>query len=79
MAKLAIRFREKLVEVHGAVLIGRSSVPLHLTEAVNSRDNSIKFCDGWKVWIKDQKYLMLSYNKIVTPIVLSLIDSITIR
>ncbi|MBI2035913.1 MAG: hypothetical protein HYT12_04540 [Candidatus Liptonbacteria bacterium] len=77
-ARLVLRFREKLVWGQGVVMVGRVTIPLHLTESTNFVSNSVKMCEGWKLWMKNGDIVILDYNKLVIPIAWDLVESITI-
>ena len=76
--KFLVKFREKPIECHGGVRIGRTTIPSHFTEVVDNKDQSVSFCDGWKLRKSGENYI-ISYQNLYIPINISLVEEILIK
>lgn len=76
--KFLVKFKEKLIECHGSIRVGRITIPLHFTEVVDEKDQSVSFCDGWKLRRSGEKYI-ISYQNLYLPIDIGLVEEIIIR
>ena len=76
--KFLVKFKEKPIECHGGVRIGKTTIPLHLTEDVNEKDESVSFCAGWKLRQSGEKYI-ISYQNLYLIIDVNLVEEIVIK